>query len=125
MPIAALLSTPFRNSQKRTPARRSEMSSRAGIIVRRETHPIPYRPRYVKSSYAICTDLSRETWSKPALRSETQRMRKQARLIRRGPAASYLFESPISQMKANSRLKGRHRSTGRHRSQYKESPPTQ
>ena len=43
---------------------------RAGIIVRREKHPIPYRPRYVKSSYAICTEIVRETWSKPALISE-------------------------------------------------------
>jgi len=34
----------------------------AGIIVRRETHPIPERPRYVKSSYAICTEIDRETW---------------------------------------------------------------
>ena len=29
-------------------------------------HPIPFRPRYVKSSCAICTEIIRETWYKPA-----------------------------------------------------------
>lgn len=28
-------------------------------------HPIPFRPRYVESSCAICTEIVRETWSKP------------------------------------------------------------
>ena len=28
-------------------------------------HPIPFRPRSVESSCAICTEIVRETWSKP------------------------------------------------------------